>query len=102
MNQRKDKLYDKKGREIMIFDLLKVFHFVGSRKKKYYMYKQVKEVIFLGENKCQFFKIHHLENDNPQSYYVEKIDGRILKDYEIVQGYGLNSSFYYEDREKCI
>lgn len=33
---------DKNGKVIKEFDLLKVYHFTGARKKKYYMYKWVK------------------------------------------------------------
>jgi len=35
------KLYDKKNREILPYDLLKIFHFIGPKHKKYYMYKLV-------------------------------------------------------------
>jgi len=34
-------LYDKRGRQIKPFDVLKMFHFIGSRRKKYFMYKWV-------------------------------------------------------------
>lgn len=37
------KLYDKNGILIEPFDVLKVFHFIGARRKKYYMYKIVVE-----------------------------------------------------------
>jgi hypothetical protein len=30
---------DKYGREIEEFDVIKVFHFIGARRKKHYMYK---------------------------------------------------------------
>lgn len=33
---------DKHNREIQEFDLLKVFHFIGARNKKHYMYKWIK------------------------------------------------------------
>ena len=36
------RLYDKKYREILEYDLLKVFHFIGARRKKHYMYKLVR------------------------------------------------------------
>lgn len=34
-------LTDKYGRPIEEFDILKVYHFTGTRKKKHYMYKMV-------------------------------------------------------------
>ena len=34
---------DKNGREIREGDVLKVFHFTGARRKRYYMYKLVAE-----------------------------------------------------------
>lgn len=34
-------ILDKKGRKVEHGDLLKVFHFIGARRKKYYMYKIV-------------------------------------------------------------
>lgn len=36
-------IYDEKGFLIRPLDLLKMYHFTGSRKKKHYMYKQVIE-----------------------------------------------------------
>ena len=32
-------LKDKKGNVIREFDIIKIFHFIGARSKKYYMYK---------------------------------------------------------------
>jgi len=40
----KDKEYwDQRSVKIEEFDVLKVFHFTGARKKKYFMYKWVKK-----------------------------------------------------------
>jgi hypothetical protein len=36
------KLYDQKGKEIHEFDVLKIFHYIGARRKKCYMYKWVR------------------------------------------------------------
>jgi hypothetical protein len=38
---KSDGLTDKNGILLDEFDILKVFHFTGARKKKYYMYKMV-------------------------------------------------------------
>lgn len=35
-------IYDKKGREIQFLDLIQIYHFTGARRKKHYMYKQVR------------------------------------------------------------
>lgn len=89
-------VYDKKGREIMVGDLLKVDHFIGSRNKKYYIYKLV--VI---KNK-KLFAIHldgHTINN------IRGADGYCLSQdlcigSEIVQGYQKTGNRYYgfEDR----
>ena len=40
LESRKDNTYyDKNGKQILVGDLLKVFHFRGARRKKYYMYQ---------------------------------------------------------------
>ena len=36
-----DILFDKNNQQIQELDLLKIFHFTGARRKKYYMYKWV-------------------------------------------------------------
>lgn len=36
------KYFDKNKQEVMEFDLIRFFHFIGARRKKYYMYKQVR------------------------------------------------------------
>lgn len=93
------KLYDKHGREIMLGDVLKVFHFTGIRRKRHFMYKHVTERATLGTaNPKPAFKLSHL-NLRPESYYWEIIDGRHLEDYEIVQGFG-DSYAPFDDRPK--
>lgn len=91
-------LRDKTGRKIMIGDILKVFHFTRSRWKRYFMYKQVIGVETLGKaNPHSYLKISHL--DMTDSYYNELLDGRILEDYEIVQGVGKD---HFEDRKRDL
>lgn len=83
-----DFLLDCKGREILLGDLLKVFHFTGRRRKKNYMYKHVIERLTLGnQNPVPAYKLSHLELKK-DGYYYELINGRQLMDYEIVQGFG--------------
>jgi hypothetical protein len=90
-------LYDKTGREIMLNDVIKVFHFTGARRKRYYMYQQPTEVIYLGGNKAPYLKISHLNGKS--EYYTKKINGGIMEHVEIVQGFGDNS-LSFEDRPR--
>ncbi len=77
-------LYDKNGRQIMRGDVLKVFHFVGARRKRHYMYKQALDTVMLGKTSpAPYLAISHLEMDG--EHYHEREDGRVLRDYEIVQ-----------------
>jgi hypothetical protein len=78
-------LYDKTGRQIKIGDVLKVYHFTGARRKRHYMYKHVIGEHVLGKASPEpFLKISHLSEG--EGYYSEIMDGRVLPDYEIVQG----------------
>ena len=91
-------LLDKNQREIRTGDTLKIFHFIGARKKKYYNYKYV-----LSKNKVknnEYFKVLHLGTDIADYYWLLNED-KILKDVEIVQGYNnKNKEISYEDRPK--
>lgn len=79
-------LYDKRRIPIMPGDILKVYHFTAAlRRKRHYMYKQVLERVDLGERKAPYYRISHLTFD-PLEYYHEILDGRVLRDVEIVQG----------------
>jgi len=77
-------LVDKHGRPIRVGDILKVFHFIGARRKRYFMYKQVVDVMRLGSPPKSYLKISHLSMD-PNEYYTERLDGRHLSDVEIIQ-----------------
>lgn len=81
MNQ----LFDKNGLTILPYDLLKVFHFTGARRKKHYMYKHVLGVVTLGkgENSAQYYKLSSLSECGHT--YHEKIDGRAMQSVEILQ-----------------
>ncbi|WP_267395525.1 MULTISPECIES: hypothetical protein [unclassified Sphingomonas] len=86
------KVYDKTGREIMIGDVLKVYHFTGARwRKRYFMYKQAMREATLGEGegKADYFFVSHLnmvtEGQRDDGYYLCR-DGSVLADTEIVQG----------------
>ena len=83
-NTMEQKLYDKNGREILPFDLLKVFHFIGARRKRHYMYKHALEYM-RRPNGMVFLVFSHLNHKGEK--YLELADGRHLEQYEIVQGY---------------
>ena len=61
-------LKDEKGREIRPGDVLKIFHFVGARRKRHYMYEPATAKFEIGKNG-----------------FCEVADGRTLKGWEIVQ-----------------
>jgi hypothetical protein len=89
-------VYDKTGRAIEAGDILKVFHFVGARRKHYYMYKQVLGVEALNEtSEHRYLKVGHLTFD-PREYYHVHCDGQTLSDHEIVQS--IDAKF--EDRPR--
>lgn len=74
-------LYDKNGIAIQPFDLLKVYHFTGSRRKKYYMYKHVTGDASFNKN---YFVLSSLSKCGHT--YHELKDNSVLLDYEIIQG----------------
>lgn len=84
-------LLDEKGREIKPGAVLRVFHFVGSRRKRHYMYKQAVEYLADHVSGSPYLKISHLNRvkDEPwklgDNYYLEHADGRRLVGYEVVQ-----------------
>jgi hypothetical protein len=90
------KLYDRTGREIMRGDIVKVYHFTAAvRRKRHFMYKQALGVVMLGNgDPCPYMKFSHL--DMSEDSYHEFCDGRVLKDYEIVQG--TDADFYDRPR----
>jgi len=84
------RLYDKNGVPIEAGDIVRVFHFVGARRKRHYMYKQAMayERRLCGGLRL---KLSHLNRitDEPwevgKNYYTEHVDGRLLLGYEVVQ-----------------
>lgn len=87
-------VYDKTGREIMQGDVLKVFHFVGARNKRHYMYKQVVGERLLGQRQSAYWWVSHL-NQTDDGYHLAK-DGAVLRDTEIVQS--VDARFEYRPR----
>jgi hypothetical protein len=80
-------------------DILKVFHFTGARRKRYFMYKQVIGEEMLGSGTTLSLQVAHLNmkpfDDSDGGYWITK-DGTKLDRYEIVQG--IDGSI--EDRPK--
>lgn len=96
-----NQLYDKHGIPFERGDIVKVFHFVGARGKRNYMYKQClgPEMLHPSHEK-PYMMFSHLNfvtdrhvRDGP---YHETIDGRKLTDYEIVQSIKCD----HEERKK--
>jgi hypothetical protein len=83
-----EKLLDKHGREIMRGDILKVDHFIGARRKRYYMYKQCLGITPRG--RMEFSSL-----DFGAHTYTEAL-GCQRDDYEIVQ----SIVFYHETRPR--
>lgn len=76
-------VFDEKGREIVVGDVLKVYHFTAAvRRKKHYMYKQVvKEDVF--RDGTPYLRVSHL--DMTDDGYTLICDGSHLRGYEIIQ-----------------
>lgn len=87
-------LFDKTGRAIAVGDLIKVFHFIGTRRKRHYMYKHVVGVVRLGKSEAEYLWLSHL--GWPDDGFHERLDGRTMDGWEIIQS--IDSKF--EDRPK--
>lgn len=88
--------YDKTGRPLELFDIVKVFHFTGARKKKHYMYKQVIEKIVTNDPEVEYFKLSHLSNCGTS--YPLFCNNKINLGHEIVQGF--KDSVPFEERKR--
>ncbi|MBX4911420.1 hypothetical protein HJA82_29340 [Rhizobium bangladeshense] len=94
--QRLPTLYDEHHREIKVGDIVKVFHFVGARRKRHFMYKQVIEHRKSSTSDTVYMKFSHLTLKPDEAYYLMHCDDSLLRGYEIVQGLEAN----WEDRPK--
>lgn len=76
--------FDKNGKQINQFALLKIYHFTGARRKRYYMYKWVKLKQSSGK---YYYAGLHLYDDTESSYFLRSTANseRVLVDAEIVQ-----------------
>jgi hypothetical protein len=95
-------LFDKRGIPFERGDVVKVFHFTGARRKRYYMYHQCIGVQNLGLASTPYAAFSHLNFIEDRSVqdgpYVERLDGRRLADYEIVQSIKCD----HEERDRAI
>ena len=85
--------FDKNGKQIKEFAVIKVFHFKGVNdqgrgRKNYYMYKWVR---LMEWNGIKYFVALHLSNADEKAFYhlrsVANKETRIIFDTEIVQQY---------------
>lgn len=74
---------DKNGRIIRKGDIVKVYHFTGARRKRYYMYKQCLGVTRVFKDGSMAWSFDHLDLGHTRPYEV--LGGEILTDYEIIQ-----------------
>lgn len=76
---------DKIGRRIEPGDVLKVFHFVGARRKRHYMYQQA---MGYDKGRLAISHLNRVDENEPwelgKNYYTVGADEH-LRDYEIVQ-----------------
>jgi hypothetical protein len=88
--------FDKNRYPIYKGDLLKVFHFIGQRNKKYYMYKVVTEVdgCLCAVDVADLV----LRPANPHRYSIEALG--LEENIEIVQGSGPGDFYCFEQRER--
>ena len=85
-------ILDRTGREILPGDTLKIFHFVGARRKRFFMYKYVESVEKYPSwrDGLDALRISHLDLTGETCLKLR--DGKRWLDCEIVQGYGRDST----------
>jgi hypothetical protein len=77
---------DKDGRRIEPGDVLKVFHYVGARRKRHYMYKQA---LRYERGRLVISHLNRVDDGEPweigKNFYTV-LESECLNDHEIVQG----------------
>jgi len=93
-------IFDKKGRNIAIGDIVKVYHFTDQSGRRHYMYKQAAKIDFISSGHAHpYLWFSHLNLDQSMDgFYFEPLCGTILKDAEIVQ----SASDDFEDRPSIL
>jgi len=76
------KFFDKKGKEIHEFDIIKIFHSIGARNKRHYMYKWIR---IIEGRMCGM----HLTSNNGGNYCLKATadENGVIDDAEVVQCY---------------
>ena len=99
MSHYKKQFYDKHGIPIQANDLLKTYHFTGTRKKRYFMYHLVVE----HEGCLRMLNAHAIIKNGQVNWMGGCLlgsavagDGCILRDSEIVEGFHPD----FEERER--
>lgn len=94
-------LYDKRGIPFERGDVVKVFHFVGARRKRHYMFKQCLGTREIGKVPTPYMAFSHLnfieDHLAKDGAYLERLDGRVMDDCEIVQSIKCD----HEERERA-
>lgn len=84
--ERKDNTYfDQTGKQILVGDLLKVFHF-RSRKRNYYMYHVVvmEEITHFTPFPVMALKAHYADKPHYRMFVVANNHQRVYKDAKII------------------
>lgn len=89
-------LHDKKGVPIYPGDLLKTFHFIGSRGKKYYLY----HVACYQDNMMVAVPTCHLEQTKVSGGGKYRMSQDLLLHTEVISGCGPGAILGYEERKK--
>lgn len=92
------KIRDKIGREIEPGDVLKVFHFVGARGKKNFLFQQA---LRYERGRLVISHLNRIDDQEPweigKNYYSVGCNERVLREYEIVDS--IDAKF--DDRPKA-
>jgi len=90
-------IYDRNRVPIRVGDTLKIFHYVGARRKKVYMYKWVRGETCTPSD-VQLFIVSHL-NCACDTFHMLK-DDTIHDEVEIVQGYGIDGKVFSKRKQR--
>jgi hypothetical protein len=89
-------IYDKRGRQVYVGDVLKVYHFRERNGTTHYMYKVVAE----RDGWLMGMSIHDIPKkwQDAHSFRLDLIEE---SSFEIVEGYGPKPCVDFRDRPKC-
>jgi hypothetical protein len=90
-------IYDNRGVPAHHGDVIKIYHFTGKRKKRYYMYKVVQEVETYSKRYLHAVDATELVT-KPKGPFRSLLKN--IGEFEIVQGYGPKPYIDFEDRPR--